>query len=148
MQDSQLFDRRISKLNYVILLIWTHFNVKTMENRNAIQKLYRRFWDENWSPHSEPLAAESMSQSRFWARLCLHRKTSMLGICLFFMLRKVILAHLCPGKTFQLGKMTLRSYFLLLLFIWLSANRGCQKKGRDWYYAKSKSEGKETSSME
>lgn len=95
-------------------------------------------------PHSEPQQCHSLSSEPD----CLQRKISVLNICLLFMQRKAILAHPCPGKTFQLRKMTLRSDFLLLLFIRVSANRGCQKEGRDGYCAKSVLEGKETSPVE
>lgn len=75
-----------------------------------------------------------MSQWQFWARFCIHRKISVLNICLL-MLRKQIIAHPSPSKSFQLRMMTLRNSFLLLLLTWIFANSGWQKEGRDWYSA-------------
>lgn len=71
---------------------------------------------------------------QFWARFCIHRKISVLNVCLL-MLRKQIIAHPSPSKSFQLRMMTLRNSFLLLLLTWILANSRWQKEGIDWYSA-------------
>lgn len=109
-------------VNYVIgeLISTTYSDVKPTENGNTIQNLYRWFWWE-LEPlilgHWQAKQCHSLSSEPD----CLHRKLSVLNVCLFFMLKKVIFAHPRPGKIFQLRKMTLRS-FVLLPIIWLSAS--------------------------